>query len=257
MARLGRAPEAQEIKMHTTGIPIDVDQMIEQPLFSGMDGPRLASIAKGGWTVEEGRGARILSRGEHLDGLYTVFEGRLKLYMLSCNGDERVLRVLLPGDNFGEAIMFNEIPSPVFVEALSPVRLGYFPRQLISAALASDPGFTESMLKSMSALMRQLIQDLETCCMQNALQRTASYLLHQADAAGPPHERVELPAPKAVIASTLNISAETFSRELHRLQDAGLIEINRRVIYLRDRSHLVAASEGNGVVETQSARPGR
>lgn len=243
--------------MHTTGIPIDVDQMIEQPLFTGMDGPRLASIAKGGWIVEEGRGARILSRGEHLDGLYTVFEGRLKLYMLSCNGDERVLRVLLPGDNFGEAIMFNEIPSPVFVEALSPVRLGYFPRQVVSAALASDPGFTESMLKSMSALMRQLIQDLETCCMQNALQRTASYLLHQADAAGPPHERVELPAPKAVIASTLNISAETFSRELHRLQDAGVIEINRRIIYLHDRGHLVAASEGNGIAEPRSERSGR
>lgn len=233
--------------MQPTGIPIDPDQMTDQPLFAGIDGVSIAAIALGGWTVEEGRGARILSRGDRLEGLYSVFRGSLKLYMLSCSGDERVLRVLQPGDSFGEAIMFNKIPSPVFVETLSPVTLGYFPRAVISAALVSNPSFTESMLKSMSALMRQLIQDLETCCMQNALQRTASYLLRQAEAAGPPHLQVALPAPKAVVASTLNISAETFSRELHRLQDAGLIEIDRRTIYLRDRDALVAACEGGGI----------
>jgi CRP-like cAMP-binding protein len=240
--------------MHSTGIPIDVDQLIEQPLFSRMDGPSVTPIAEGGWVVEAPRGSRILSRGDYLDGLYTVFQGRLKLYMLSCNGDERVLRVLQPGDNFGEAIMFNAIPSPVFVETLSPVRLGYFPRQVISAALANDLAFTESMLKAMSALMRQLILDLEACCMQSALQRTANYLVHQSDAAGPPYTRIELPAPKAVIASTLNISAETFSRELHRLKEEGLIEIDRRTIYLRDRERLVAVSDGRGVAVLQSAR---
>jgi CRP-like cAMP-binding protein len=231
--------------MHSSGIPIDVDQMQDMPLFSRLEKPSIEAIARGGWIVEHKRAARIVGRGEYLDGLYTVFEGRLKLYMLSCSGDERVLRVMGPGDTFGEAVMFNAIPSPVFVDALSAVRLGFFPRQIITEALASDPKFTASMLQSMGGIMRMLLQDLETCCLQNALQRTANYLVREADAGPAPHVEVQLPAAKAVVASLLNISAETFSRELHRLQSEGLIEINRRTIYLRDRDALWAISAGS------------
>ena len=57
-------------------------------------------------------------------------------------------------------------------------------------------------------------------------------------------DALTLPAPKAVIASMLNMSSETFSRELHRLKDRGLIEINRRTIYLRDREGLLAIAHG-------------
>ncbi|MDJ0739502.1 MAG: Crp/Fnr family transcriptional regulator [Gammaproteobacteria bacterium] len=231
--------------MHPTGIPVDAEAMLDQPLFDRLDAASIGKIAQGGWVVEFERGARVLGRGEQLGGLYVLLDGRLKLYMLSCNGDERVLRVMSSGDSFGEAIMFNELPSPVFVDTLSAARLAFFPRDVITDALMKNPEFTTSMLRSMSVLMRNLIQDLETCCLQNALQRTANYLLREARNSPPPHVALTLPAPKAVIASTLNLSAETFSRELHRLKDHGVIEINRRVIYLRDKAALVALAEGS------------
>jgi CRP-like cAMP-binding protein len=231
--------------MHSACGPVELDQLGEVPLFAQLDRNTVAQVARGSWTVEHGRSARILGRGDHLDGMYSVFEGRLKLYMLSCNGDERVLRVLQPGDSFGEAIMFNAIPSPVFVETLSPVRLGYFPREVIIDALAGDPDFMVSMLRGMSAMMRELIHDLETCCLQSAVQRTVSYLLRGAESASASNDTIHLPAPKAVVASTLNISAETFSRELHRLQDEGYIEIERRTIRLRDRAGLLALIDGS------------
>ena len=230
--------------MQPTGIPVNVDQLRGQSLFRDLDHRCVEFLSRGAWVVEKRRSARVFGRGDHLDGLYTVFEGSLKLYMLSCSGDERVLRILRPGDTFGEAIMFNAIPSPVFVESLSPVKLGYFPRQTIDKALSSHPAFTLSMLRSMGMIMSELIADLETCCLQNALQRTVNYLLRTADAGLPPHVEVRLPASKAVVASTLNVSAETFSRELHRLKDQGLIEINRRTIYLRDRDGLMATAAG-------------
>lgn len=235
--------------MHSTRIPVDVDQMLEQPLFEGLDEDSVAEISRGGWVVEAKRATRLLARGDHLDGLYVVVDGRLKLYMLSCSGDERVLRVLQPGDSFGEAIMFNNLPSPVFVDTLSQVKLAYFPRDVITAALTANPGFTTAMLTSMSALMRNLIHDLETCCLQNAMQRTVNYLLRESGSA----QELTLPAAKAVVASTLNMSAETFSRELHRLQDNGYVEIERRTIHLRDKAGLLALAEGATVQISESA----
>lgn len=227
------------------GYPLAPEDLGGQPLFAGLADANLARIAAAGSISDVRRGERILSRGDYLDGLYMLMSGSLKLYMLSCSGDERVLRVLAPGDSFGEAIMFNRMPSPVFVESLASARLAFFPREVITDVLTRAPDFTDTMLRSMSNLMHQLIQDLETCCLHNALQRTVNYLLRMADAASPPHVEIQLPASKAVVASTLNMSAETFSRELHRLQDEGLIEINRRVVYLRDRDGLIALAEGN------------
>lgn len=231
--------------MHTTGVPVDLGLMFDQPLFDQLDESSVAEIVRDGWVVEMKRGDRLIARGDLLDGLYLVIEGRLKLYMLSCSGDERVLRVLQDGDTFGEAIMFNAFPSPVFVDALAPAKLAFFPRDTITRALSSKPDFTSTMLRSMSALMRNLIQDLETCCMQNAMQRTVNYLLRESADTPPPHVELTLPAAKAVVASTLNMSAETFSRELHRLQESGHIEINRRTIYLRNRDGLHALADGN------------
>ena len=190
------------------------------------------------------RGQRVVQRGDYLEGMYSVLEGRLKLYMLSCGGDERILRIMVDGDTFGEAIMFNQMPSPVFVDAIAAARLAYFPREVITDALIANPAFTTTMLHSMSALMRNLIQDLETCCLQNALQRTVSYLLREAKKTSPPYIALTLPAPKAVVASMLNMSAETFSRELHRLKDQGLIEIDRRTIYLRNKPALLDMIQG-------------
>lgn len=228
--------------MHSTGIPVDADRLFDQPLFERLDVPGIEAIARGGWMVEVRRGDRVLGRGDELDGLYFVVEGRLKLYMLSCNGDERVLRVMQAGDSFGEAIMFNGFPSPVFVDALATSELAFFPRDVINDALTSNPAFTDAMLKNMSALMRNLIQDLETCCLQNAMQRTVNYLLRESERT-PSMTELVLPASKAVVASLLNMSAETFSRELHRLQDHGLIAIERRRLRLLDRPAIVALSE--------------
>lgn len=240
--------------MHPTGISVDESRLQAMSLFEDLTPESVNEIAAGGWLTEYPRGTRVLSRGDTLDGIYAVFDGRLKLYMLSCNGDERVLRVLQPGDVFGEAIMFNRFPSPVFVETLTAVQLAYFPRELVVDALVAHPDFTEAMLHNMSRLLRELIGDLETCCLQSARQRTVNYLLRgaEADATGG-DERVRLPAAKAVVASTLNISAETFSRELHRLQQQGLIEIDKRVIHLRDREALVQAMDGNVPPEKSTA----
>lgn len=229
--------------MHSTGIPIEMEQVHAMALFRDLGDDGLASIVSRSWAVEMPRRSRVLGRGDHLQGLYSVLEGRLKLYMLSCSGDERVLRVLQRGESFGEVIMFNDIPSPVYVETLSPVRLAFFPREVITEALSANPVFMLAMLRGMSAMMRELLRDLETCCLQNALQRTVSYLLREADRAPSSNAEVRLPAAKAVVASMLNISAETFSRELHWLQDEGLIEINRRIIYLRDRPGLRALAD--------------
>ncbi|MFM1892810.1 MAG: hypothetical protein RLZ44_1887, partial [Pseudomonadota bacterium] len=168
---------------------------------------------------------------------------QLKIYLLACNGSERVIRLLTPGDCFGEAIMFNDFPSPVFVETLSETQVCFFPKEHVYQALAAQPKFTFAMLRNLSHMLGELVNDLEACCMQNARQRLAHYLLCNATENAAQVRTVELPASKVVVASTLNLSAETFSRELHQMAHEGLIEVQRRSITLRDPQGLKAVAE--------------
>lgn len=228
--------------VHTS---ISAEKLCSSTLFKTLGFDRVDEFARRGLVAHYGRAECVLSPGDSLDGLYVVLDGTLKLFMLSCEGNERVLRVLSAGDSFGEVIMFNMMPSQVYVETLCTVSLGYFPREVITDALHSDPNFAMAMMRNMGALMHELIGDLEACCLQTARQRIVNYLLRQLEQSKPPHIVINLPAAKGIVASTLNLSAETFSRELHRLEDLALIEINRRTIYVHDLDGLVASAESN------------
>jgi CRP-like cAMP-binding protein len=49
---------------------------------------------------------------------------------------------------------------------------------------------------------------------------------------------VTLPAGKAVIASALSLTPETFSRELRRLVEQNLISVHRNSIYVHDTARM-------------------
>jgi CRP-like cAMP-binding protein len=52
--------------------------------------------------------------------------------------------------------------------------------------------------------------------------------------------QVVLPVSKAVVASSLNLTPETFSRELHELARQGLIQVDRRTVHIPSLNQLRA-----------------
>jgi CRP-like cAMP-binding protein len=214
------------------------ERLREFPLLSGLQSACLDEFRAHASVVRLERGEIVIKRGQHLNGFYGVLNGRLKLYLLSCGGQERVVRLFKSNDCFGEAIMFNDMPSPVFVETIMRTELVFLPRDLVMPVFAKDHDFALAMVRGLGRMLRELLADLESCCLQNARQRVIRYLCNLKPSDPRIDDEVELPASKATVASTLNLSAETFSRELHALEHRGLIRISRRVIHLNDRKRL-------------------
>jgi len=230
--------------MSSGDFDISAEALQQLPLFQQVDPRAVSSIADACRAFHVGRTDRVLSRGDQLDGFYIVMDGSLKAYFLSCDGSERVLRILQTGDSFGEAMMFNGFPSPVYVEALASSQVAYIPRTKVADALSTEPVFVESLFRGMSQLVLELVRDIEACCLMNAKQRIVAYLLRLIEQPDADEQVITLPASKWVVASMLNLSAETFSRELHRLQSQGLIEIVRRSIQIHDSDGLIDIVNG-------------
>ena len=206
------------------------------PMFKQVARQHLAELARHARVQHLRRGAAICRRGEWLNGFFGVAYGQVKLALRADGGEEKVLRLVGPGETFGEALVFRERPNPVDAVALTDTMLVVFPAPAILALLDRDPNFSRGLLASLSERMHNLVAEIEASTLFSARQRIAGYLESLAAEGGA--SRVRLPVTKTVIASRLGVTKETFSRLLRELANQGLITVDKRDIVLRDRPRL-------------------
>ncbi len=205
-------------------------------MFKDQDDKLLGFLGRKNEIFEAPKGDLVCKKGMLANGLFCVFEGSVKLAVISHNGNERVVEIVGSGGVFGEASMFLERPCPVYAEALVKTQIVYLRRDIILNAISRYPEFALRLINGMSDRLHRLVRDVEVCCLQPAADRVMSFILDNVkpDGTGFGGALVELPAGKAVVASSLNLTPETFSRELHQLASQNLVEVGRRVIVVKD-----------------------
>ncbi|HSH42737.1 MAG TPA: Crp/Fnr family transcriptional regulator [Arenicellales bacterium] len=215
-------------------VPIDTLRGIY--LFSALDDEQLARIAGTAECVSLAQGERLFNQGDEIRRFYYVERGRMKLYRLSPDGDEKVIDVVEPKQTFAEAAVFMERAAgyPVNADALEPTDLVGFDAATFLELLRNS---NESCLRLMAVMSRRLrghVNEIDRLALQNATSRFVGYILNAAHMESADGRRVELHVPKNVLASRLSIQPETFSRILSRLSGAGLIQVERQAITLLD-----------------------
>jgi CRP-like cAMP-binding protein len=215
-------------------------------LFKGLSREQLRFLAAECYPRAAPKGYVIFEKGSLLGGLYAVREGRVKLAVLSPDGTERVVQIVVPGETLGDSLGLIDRPSPVYAQALSKSSLLFFRADRVLEAALRWPTLGALLLAESCRRVHDLYRDLEACCLQSALQRVASFLLDSLDGCNGFTARtacqVVLPAGKAVVASRLNLTPETFSRELRVLSDDGVISVERCTVLVHDRDRLLTAA---------------
>lgn len=200
-------------------------------MFSELQPAQIEQLAVGTRVLDVPRGGTLFNRGDRAHGFYLLLEGQVKLGVISPQGDEKVIGLIQPGQSFGEAVLFLERSFPIYAQATLDAKVLLITRDAIFDILDNDVTVVRRMLAGISARNRQLVNDIESISLQNSTQRLIGYLL-QISMDSPNPARVQLPANKLTIASMLNITPETLSRVMLRLQNAGLIEVNGKEIVI-------------------------
>ena len=200
-------------------------------MFSELQPNQIELLANGTRVVTVTKGETLFNRGDRAHGFYILLEGQIKLGIISPHGDEKVIGLIQPGESFGEAVLFLEQSFPIYAQATLDSKVLLITRDAIFDILDSDVTVVRRMLAGISARNRQLVNDIESISLQNSTQRMIGYLLQiSAESLNP--QRVQLPANKLTIASMLNLTPETLSRVMLRLNNAGLIEVNGKEIVI-------------------------
>ncbi|NYT65973.1 Crp/Fnr family transcriptional regulator [Alcaligenaceae bacterium] len=209
---------------------------MQLPLFNELGPTELTRLARATTEVSVPRGEMVFHRGDPCVGFHAIVYGQIKLMFVSTVGVEKVVRLLGPGDTFGEALMFMDKDYIVSAQALADTLLLHVGKAAVFTELDSHTGFARKMLAGLSQRLHVLMRDVEAYSLRSGTQRIIGYLLKS----GPYKngDRFRLEATKTVIASRLNLTPEHFSRIMHDLDSRKLIKIKGREITIVDIDEL-------------------
>lgn len=188
-------------------------------------------VAKGDW---------VCRWGEDCTGIYLLERGAIKLAYHAPCGAEKVLAIVAPGESFGEATLLAGRRWAVSARALADSTLVHVPAQRIAEEMARDAALGRRLLATLSRRLASLLADLAAQAARSGTERLVAYLLEGSGSGGHAPREVAL-ARKADVASRLGMSAEHFSRVLHKLESARLIEVRGRRVRIPDPERLRAA----------------
>ncbi len=208
------------------------------PLFSELSDAEITMLLPGVREYTMRAHEMLFHKGERLDGIHIVVSGQIRLFMPGQQGTEKLIYTMNPGASFAEGVIFLDTPCPVSAQATQDGTLLVASRGVLLEVLDCDPKFARKMLTSLSTKLHQLMMDMETCTLMNSVQRVVCFLSHQVPPQNPSRYEVTLDTSKQLLASRLNLAPETFSRALHHLVAAGLIEVHGRTIHVMDTLRL-------------------
>ena len=213
------------------------------PLFQEMNAVELQRLAEGCSLRRLTRGDMVFRCGEACEAFHVTVTGQVKLFALSPAGQEKVIELAGPGISFAEALMFTDRPYFIDAQALTDTLLLTVSKHAVVEEIERDPRFALRMLAGISRRLHGLVRDVQAYALHSGMQRVIGYLLrdHLAeDCVSGDVITVSLPVSKATIASRLSLTPEYFSRVLHELEAAGLIDVDKRDIHILDARRLAA-----------------
>ena len=228
-----RAPRRPAIKIEAF--------LANLPMFSAMSEAEIGRIATGTHSVRVEKGERIFHRGDPCSGFHIVVYGQVKLGFTSPQGGEKVVELVGPGQTFGEALMFLEQPYIVSAHSLADSMLLHVAKNVVFDELARDPVFARKMLSGLALRLHGLVRDVEAYSLRSSAERVIGYLLRAEGDSSPGAgvgQPVLLLSGKGVLASRINMTPEHFSRVLHDLSAAGLIEVEGKSVRILDPERL-------------------
>lgn len=150
---------------------------------------------------------------------YYLKSGRVKTYISSPEGSERVLNIYQAGNLFGEASFFDELPRVSSAVAMTDCELVPIDRPMVLSELSENPELALALLKYLARTVRLLSAQVDNMAFLQADQRIARYLLtlpREADGL--------VRCSQEEIASAVSASRVTVNRTLQKFARAGLVE---------------------------------
>jgi len=126
------------------------------------------------------KNAVVLTEGEMGDSLYMIQSGKVKVFIGDQEGREMILKILGPGDFFGEMSMIDKQPRSASVTTLESAVFLVLSHSAFEKCVEKIPRIANMVLRVLATRVREADRKIGTLAMMDVYGRVASTLLELA-----------------------------------------------------------------------------
>ena len=181
------------------------------------------------WT----EGQVVLSRGQSTSTALLLVKGRLRVSVTSPEGEEQLLRWMLPGEISGLSSVFAETTYPADLVAVGPTQVLHIERTRLVDLITRDPAVAVDLLRILGLRINQLFDTLADQGMHSLKQRVWATLerIAKFNSVAVP-DGVMLRVSQSDLAQAASASRQRVNQQLRHFQEEGLIRLGYRNIVL-------------------------
>jgi CRP/FNR family transcriptional regulator, cyclic AMP receptor protein len=178
------------------------------------------------------QGQMIYFQESQAECFYYLKAGRVKTFISSEDGSEKVLTVYRSGNVFGEAAFFDELPRVSSAITLSECEIVRINRTMLADKLAKNPELALALLKYLARTVRLLSAHVDDMAFLQVDQRLARMLLTYHA------ENGVIRVTQDELASAVSANRVTVCRILKQFQEKKLLTTGYGTIQILDREKL-------------------
>jgi CRP/FNR family cyclic AMP-dependent transcriptional regulator len=228
--------EQRELKVHLRKIPL-LAELNDEEIIRVKAELRIRHYAKR---------EVVLHKGGNGDGLLFLLSGQLQVIDVTEDGRAIGLRMLMPGDFFGEIALINNSTRSASVVAMSAVLVAFLPTATAMHLFSHSPSVANQMLRHLAQKIQRDSEFRALLSINNTAKRIYSYLVLQQKPATRPGEPtvVENLPTHQDIANMINTSRETVTRALLSLVQQGIVQKDAHRLIILDPEGLDKLVQG-------------
>ncbi|MYN09742.1 Crp/Fnr family transcriptional regulator [Pseudoduganella aquatica] len=165
----------------------------------------------------------VLHKGGHGDGLMFLLAGQLQVVDITEDGRAIGLRILAPGDFFGEIALINNTTRSASVVAMTDALVAFLPAPTAMHLFSHSPSVARQMLQHLAQKIQRDSEFRALLSINNTAKRIYTYLVLMQKKQ-PDGTVVENLPTHQDIANMINTSRETVTRALLTLVQQGIVQ---------------------------------
>ncbi len=223
-------------------MPVNVEVLRQIPLFASLLPQDLNEVAAVTRIHRYKRGDLIILEGDLGGGLQYVHSGLVKVFKLSIEGKEQVLRVVAAGHTFNDVPVLDGGPNPASAAALEPSSIYVIGRAELSMLIVTRPEVALAVAQTLASRLRHLVGLVEDLSLRPVIARVAKILLDQEASLQEGYPLYRLTQQE--MAALAGTAREVVGRALKEVEVAGAIEMRRGRIVIVNREQLLLLVSG-------------
>ena len=182
-------------------------------------------------------GQVLLSRGQPTSAAWLVVSGRVRISVITSEGEEQLLRWMLPGEIAGLSSVFAQATNPADMVSHGLTQVLHIERARLMELIGRDPVVALDLLRILGLRINQLFDTLADRGIHSLEQRVWATLerIAKFNSVTVP-DGVMLRVSQSDLAQAASASRQRVNQQLRHFQDQGLIRLGYRNIVLLRRS---------------------